>query len=389
MAPTFSQDSGFDVGSYSFNPYDNLVYGPEGRPTYDPGILDAAYSSSYLDSYLGLRAEDINVDGGKYIDLYSSHAPEELIPGSEFDTMDFRVYTTGGPTDGADFRIFQDMRGLQLAYTITDATTTELLEIDNTNDIIYVVDASALTEPDLDTNQWGALTIGAERIMYRERDTVANTVSGLIRGTAGTAITPHLIGDTVYSMGKNNLFGQQYQNYVVQTNTVADGSTAVFDAPNITLSTSTTAWLIGNTYSRGEIVVTGGSFYRAQTDVPAGTALNATQPSSLYQPVGRPYWQPLATTVEVYVGGLRLTSDLYTITNQAPVSVTLGPVETIEWVITNTYTTGETVDAGVYGFYIAKKYVPANIQITDTNYWQSLSGVEVTILVRRGTWVDY
>ena len=319
MAPTFDQDSGFDVGSYSFNPYDNLVYGPEGRPTYDPGILDAAYSSSYLDSYLGLRAEDINVDGGKYIDLYSSHAPEELIPGSEFDTMDFRIYndysdarsqyqnttqyvtgdrvgylglvyqakqntignlptntTYWGQVIPLDSRIFQDMRGLQLAYTITDATTTELLEIDNTNDIIYVVDASALTEPDLDTNQWGALTIGAERIMYRERDLVANTVSGLIRGTAGTAITTHLIGDVVYSMGKNNLFGQQYQNYVVQTNTVSDGSTAVFDAPNITLSTSTTAWVIGNTYSTGAIVINSGSFYSAKQAVPAGTAIANT-----------------------------------------------------------------------------------------------------------------
>jgi hypothetical protein len=178
------------------------------------------------------------------------------------------------------------------------------------------------------------LTIGAERIMYRERDTVANTVSGLIRGTAGTAITTHLIGDAVYSMGKNNLFGQQYQNYVVQTSTVADGSTAVFDAPNITLSTSTTAWLIGNTYSTGTIVVNSGSFYSAKQAVPAGTAITNTS-----------YWQPLAVAVEVYVGGLRLTSDLYTITNQAPVSVTLDEIP-------------------VYG-------------------------VEVTILVRRGTWIDY
>jgi hypothetical protein len=334
QAPNFNQNTGFDVGSYSFNPYDNLSFGPEGRPTYDPGILDAKYSSSYLDTYLGLRAEDINVDGGGYIDVYSSYAPEELVPGSEFDTVDFRVYTTGGPTNGADFRIFQDMRGLQMTYTITDETTTELLEIDQTHDIIYVTDASKLSEPNFDINQWGVLTIGAERIMYRERDLGTNSVSGLIRGTAGTAITPHLIGDPVYNLGRDNLFGQQYQNYIVQTTTLSDGSTTVFDAPNITLSTSTTTWAIGNTYSTGTVVVNSGSFYSAKQAVPAGTAVANTS-----------YWQPLAVAVEVYVGGLRLTSDLYAVTNQAPVSVTLDEV-------------------------------PVN-------------GVNVTILVRRGTWIDY
>jgi len=95
-APTFSQNTGFDVGNFDINPFDNIAYGAEGAPTYSPEILDAIYSSSYLDTYLGTRPTDINVDGGAYVDTYSSHAPEELIPGAEFDTLDFRVYTTPG-----------------------------------------------------------------------------------------------------------------------------------------------------------------------------------------------------------------------------------------------------------------------------------------------------
>ena len=95
-APDFNQNTGFDVGNYDINPFDNISFDAEGRPTYDPGILDAKYSSSYLDPYLGTRATDINVVGGAYIDTYSSHAPEELIPGSEFDTLDLRVYTRPG-----------------------------------------------------------------------------------------------------------------------------------------------------------------------------------------------------------------------------------------------------------------------------------------------------
>ena len=95
-APTYSQNSGFDVGNYDINPFDNISYDASGRVTYDPGILDARYASSYLDLYLGTRPTDINVDGGAYVGPYSSHAPEELIPGSEFDTLDMRVYTTPG-----------------------------------------------------------------------------------------------------------------------------------------------------------------------------------------------------------------------------------------------------------------------------------------------------
>jgi hypothetical protein len=95
-APDFNQNTGFDVGNYDINPFDNISYDAEGRPTYDPGILDANYASAYLDPYLGTRPTDINVDGGVYIGPYSSHAPEELIPGSEFDTLDLRVYTRPG-----------------------------------------------------------------------------------------------------------------------------------------------------------------------------------------------------------------------------------------------------------------------------------------------------
>ena len=95
-APTFSQNTGFDTGNFDVNPFDNIAYGPEGRPTYDPGILDAIYQSNFLDIYLGTRPTDINVSGGQFVGPYESHAPEELVPGSEFDTLDFRVYTRPG-----------------------------------------------------------------------------------------------------------------------------------------------------------------------------------------------------------------------------------------------------------------------------------------------------
>jgi hypothetical protein len=214
------------------------------------------------------------------------------------------------------FRIFQDMRGVQATYRITPSSTTELAAaVNNTDDIIYVTDASALSEPNFaadfninfvystgdvvmydglfyqatgpttgnlptDTaywlpitgaaNTWGVLTIDGERVMYRERDTVNNTVSGLLRGTAGTAVTAHSVGSLVYEMGRGNLLPAEDQNYIVNTSVLADGTTVLFVAENIDITT-----------------------------------LDSTT---------------VEEAVEVYVGGIRLTSG-YTITGDSPVTV--------------------------------------------------------------------
>ena len=323
----FSRDSGYDVGNYDINPYDNLSFGPEGRPTYDPALLDAIYSSDYVDPFLGLRPTDVNVTGGEYIDVYSSYAPEELVPGSEFDTLDFRVFTNDGDSahTGPDFRIFQDMRGVQAVYRITPETTTTLTQtLDAQADVIHVADASALGEPGLcadfnaniayvpgdlvmfaglfyqaltDTtgnlptntafwtpvagaaNIWGMLTVNGERIMYRYRDTTANTVSGLLRGTAGTAQTSHAAHSLVYDIGRGNLLPASCQDYV-ETNVTYPL------VPGVNQGDGTTV-----------------SFTAALIDV--------SQEDSTIQD----------EAVQVFVGGIRVQTG-YTLTNSGPVTVT-------------------------------------------------------------------
>lgn len=134
------------------------------------------------------------------------------------------------------FRIFQDMRGLQTTYRITPQTTTYLTAALTADaDIIYVYDASALSQPVLENNQWGVLTIDGERIMYRERDLVANTVSSLIRGTAGTAADSHDSGAVVYNMSTVNELPAEYQNTVIYNTALGDDTTLVFEADNINL----------------------------------------------------------------------------------------------------------------------------------------------------------
>jgi hypothetical protein len=177
-----------------------------------------------------------------------------LFEGTGF-TVDGSVVTVSGPVINASqvvsitsytasvipgaiaFRIFQDMRGLQSTYRITPSTTTELAAaLSATADIISVVDASALSEPNLPQGIFGLITIDGERIAYRSRDTVNNTVSGLRRGTAGTGAATHAAGTAVYDIGLGNRLPAEYQNYVVSENFLADGVETTFTAADISVT---------------------------------------------------------------------------------------------------------------------------------------------------------
>jgi hypothetical protein len=138
--------------------------------------------------------------------------------------------------DGMAFRIFQDMRGLQSTYRITPGTTTTLVqELTATADVIYVDDASRLTDPNLEQGIFGLITINGERIAYRNRDIVLNTVSGLRRGTAGTGAAYHDVDTPVYDIGLDNYLDAEYQDYRVESLSLANGATTTFVAENISI----------------------------------------------------------------------------------------------------------------------------------------------------------
>ena len=153
------------------------------------------------------------------------------------DVVVAELFTDSVVPEAMEFRIFQDMRGVQATYRMTPGTTTTLIQpLLASQDIIYVDDVTTLTQPNPAINIWGVITINGERIMYRELDTVTNTVSSLLRGTAGTATTDHDTGSIVYNIGRGNLAPAEYQDRVIYTNTLADGSTTTFSADNIDLS---------------------------------------------------------------------------------------------------------------------------------------------------------
>ena len=131
------------------------------------------------------------------------------------DVLVVTEFTDSIVPESIAFRVFQDMRGVQATYRITDATSTFLTQtLISTADVIHVDNAGRLTQPDLPNGIFGVITINGERIMYRVCDVGTNTVSGLMRGTAGTGAATHPVESLVYDIGRGNLLYQSYQDYI-------------------------------------------------------------------------------------------------------------------------------------------------------------------------------
>lgn len=199
----FNQNTGFDVGNFDVNPFDNIDYGPEGRPTYDAAILDAVYESSYLDPFLGTRATDVNVDGGAYIDTYSSFAPEELVPGAEFDTLDMRIYTRPGSDWAGDGHGFE-------SYSFAIQVT----ELPQTYDFALWFDYVPYLVTGSLTNQ----TTGVQ--MHMGIDFTVNWGAKTFTITSGCRIGDSLVGTAYGAGGGNQLYRSNYVGNEISGNTV-------------------------------------------------------------------------------------------------------------------------------------------------------------------------
>lgn len=100
---------------------------------------------------------DVPIVGAEFIDTYHSHAPEELIPGSMFDTLDFKVHTRAGydyTNEGHGFEVnsivydydgssmsFADITKHVVGVGVSNATTGTTLY----NGYEYTIDWSTLT----------------------------------------------------------------------------------------------------------------------------------------------------------------------------------------------------------------------------------------------------
>ena len=99
----------------------NTTYNDASSIDASSDYYDTFISSDFTDTNLGTRPEDINIVGGAYVDEFSSFAPQELLPGRVFDTVDIKVYQTAGndiESDGSGSPIHL------ISYTADGSTAT-------------------------------------------------------------------------------------------------------------------------------------------------------------------------------------------------------------------------------------------------------------------------
>jgi len=152
------------------------------------GDIDTTISSTFIDTSLGTKPEDINLDGGAFVDTFSSHAPEELLPGTVFDTLEMQVFTKiSSNTSVLGHRVFKNMRG-NVSYTrIADSASTRLSsQLLLTDSNINVVNASVLPMPNRSLNIPGVVFINGEKVIYWNVDYTNNVLYEIVRGVDGT-----------------------------------------------------------------------------------------------------------------------------------------------------------------------------------------------------------
>jgi len=227
---------------------------------------DATYASSFTDTTLGDTFSSINVNGGEFIGLYEGHAPEELVNGAEFDTLDLRVYTRPGADWNRDGHGFQmsDKRYLYEAAVTNTFSWAGLVE----NPVeISVVNTT--------TNLPLSLNI----------DYTVNWVLQTI--TVLTISDGDIISITAYELGggsqlyRSNFAGTGSQTAIIPVNAAEIISLAIFVNGTATTGATwtpyidSTDWNQLSSYMHQDIVNTNDgssaeTYYRAIKDVPAG-----------------------------------------------------------------------------------------------------------------------
>ena len=194
---------------------------------------DTNIQSEFQDLELGTRPEDINVVGGAFVDTYSSHAPEELVPGMIYDTLDIKVFTVdlAAPENApVGYRITQKMSNdfVETTFSLNlvtffDSNTTNFREnltlntglwefrricaahtttlarpLHITDTLIYVSDIIKMPVPNVTLAIPGIVYINSEKITYYTMDLMNGTLGQIRRGVWGTgAPTLHDIGSIV------------------------------------------------------------------------------------------------------------------------------------------------------------------------------------------------
>lgn len=147
-------------------------------------------------------SDTINVAGGTFFDPLKSHAPEELVPGTTFDSLSIKVQTNTDE-NAYIYRILKSPSGKSTYLAVSAAATTTLAQdLRHGDDRIYLTNIAAISDPDSGKRRPGVICINGERIKFWEIDRIGGYIKNPIRGIDYTAEAEiHLAGSAVEDQG--------------------------------------------------------------------------------------------------------------------------------------------------------------------------------------------
>jgi hypothetical protein len=208
----------------------------------DNDQLDTEISSVFTDNLLGQRPEDIVVDGGKFIDRFSSHAPEELVPGAISDLLQMNVFTKDPAGSGVvvGFKIFSDQSSPTEYYRIASAATSVLTaDLNYLSPFIQLQSVAGLPDPNPADNRPGSVFINGEKIIYLGIDRTQNRLLNIRRGANRTSIPLlHKAGSLVSDASAQQQFDADFVTPILENSSFDNflGNTATYytaDVSNI------------------------------------------------------------------------------------------------------------------------------------------------------------
>jgi len=201
--------------------------------------LDTLISSSFTEDPAESQASLI-IEGGAFVDTYSSHAPEELIPGRIFDSVIIRVFTAMTTTP---FRVVTSddelAIGSVLAYAqlikfdgtrefrrlSKDNTTTLSQPLNYTDANVHLTSTSFLPIPSPAFNVPGSIYINGEKINFYTIDYTNNVIGQITRGADGTLKQNYVASGAIVNNGSKT---EEIDNaeFIVWQNRVVGGTSS-------------------------------------------------------------------------------------------------------------------------------------------------------------------
>jgi hypothetical protein len=233
----------------------------------DPNALDAVYQSEFTDTELGNRFSDINVNGGEFIGPYEGHAPEELVNGSEFDTLDFKVFTRPGSDWDQNGHGF-DVKSIRYTYSqaVEDYSWAGIVENPAQIIVSNITTGLDLAKDINYTVNWNNQTVSIVSSVMAQPGDIVN-------------ISVYEVG------GGSQLYRENYTGATIeQTVVIPVNSAEIYDIVilvNGQLAQSPTwepyadavTWSIFESYSKLSVVINNGVYYRSLQTVPPGTEI--------------------------------------------------------------------------------------------------------------------